>query len=56
MMMKINNNIVSVRLGFTYFAEIENFLLKILLIKVKVSWNSIVKFMNSIKKYSGSHE
>ena len=54
MMMKINNNIISVRLGFAYFAEIENFLLKILLIKVKVSWNSIVKLMNSTKKCSGA--
>ena len=45
-----------VRLGTTYLAEIENFLLKILLIKVKANWNSTVGLMNSTKKYSGTHE
>lgn len=43
-------------LRFVYFFEIENILLKVLLIKVKISCNSIVKFMNNIKKYSKVYE
>ena len=31
-----------------YFAESENFLLKVLYINIKVSWNSTVKSINSI--------
>ena len=39
-----------------YLAKIKIFLLKVLKIKVKVSWNSTVRFMNSTKKCSGTHE
>ena len=35
--------------GTTYLIKIENFLLKILLIKIKVSWNNTVRLINSIK-------
>ena len=43
-------------LGFTYFAKIEKFLLKVLQIKVKINWNNIVSPMNSTKNYNGTHE
>ena len=33
-----------------YFTEIEKLLLKVLYIKVKVSWNSTVGHINSAKK------
>ena len=39
-------------LDTTYFAEIEKLLLKVLYIKVQVSWNSKVWSMNSAKRYS----
>ena len=37
---------------YTYYIEIEIFLLKVLYIKVKVSRNSAVRSINSIKKCS----
>ena len=46
----------SVNLKSVYFAENENSLLKILLIKVKVNWNSIIRPINSIKKYNKTHK
>ena len=48
--------IIMVYLDTAYFAEIENFLLKILQIKVKVSWNSTVGHMNNVKKCSETHK
>ena len=48
--------IFKVCLGFAYFVETEIFLLKVLLIKIKVNWNNIVEPMNSTKKCSGIHE
>ena len=47
---------LKVCLGSVYFAETENFLLKVLKIKVKVSWNNTMRPMNSTKKCSGTHE
>ena len=49
-------NEVRVYLGSTYFAETENFLLNVLYIKAKISWNSTVRFINSTKKCSETHE
>ena len=43
-------------LGFAYFAETENFLLKECQIKVKISWNSTVRPINNTKKYSEAYE
>ena len=43
-------------LGSAYFTKIENFFLKILQIKVKVNWNSIVRLMNNTKKCSNVHK
>ena len=40
-------------MGSAYFIETENFLLKVLKTKVKVSWNSIVGLMNSSKSVMG---
>ena len=37
------------KLDITYFVEIEHLLLKVLYIKIKVSWNSTVRPMNSTK-------
>ena len=42
--------ILRVCLGIAYLVEIENFLLKTLQIKLKGSWNSTVRLMNSTKK------
>ena len=39
-----------------YFIEIKKLLLTVLKIEVKVSWNSTVKCINSIKKYSKDHK
>ena len=47
---------LSVCLGFTYFPEIEIFLLKILEIKIKVNQNSTVRPINSTKKCSETYE
>ena len=38
-----------VYLDTVYFAKIENLLLKVLQIKVKISWNSTMRLMNSTK-------
>ena len=46
--------ILKICLESTYFTEIEKILLKILYIRIKVNWNSIIRLMNSIKKYSGA--
>ena len=46
---KIINLILSVNLESTYLTEIENFLLKVLYIKLKVNWNNTMKLMNSNK-------
>ena len=43
-------------LDTVYFAKIENLLLKVLYIKKKISWNSTVGFINSTKKYNGTHK
>ena len=40
----------------TYLTKTENFLLKVLQIKVKTNWNNTVGLVNSTKKYSGTHE
>ena len=48
--------ILRVCLESAYFAKIENSFLKILQIKVKVNWNSIVGPMNSTKKCNETHE
>ena len=45
-----------VSLRSIYFAETEIFLLKVLYIKGKVSWNNIVRPMNSTKKYNETHK
>ena len=39
-----------------YFIEIEIFLLKVWQINIKVNWNSIIKFINSIEKCSRAHK
>ena len=43
-------------LNTAYFAETENLLLKVLYIKVKVSWNNIMRPINSTKKYNKTYE
>ena len=43
-------------LNTAYVAETKKLLLKVLLIKVKVSWNSIVRSINSAKKCSEVHK
>ena len=50
-------------LDTVYFIEIETLLLKVLLIKIKISWNSTMKLinntvrlMNSTKKYNAAYE
>ena len=48
--------ILEFRLRTAYLAEIENFLLKVLYIKLKGSWNSTIGLMNSTKKCNGTHE
>ena len=49
-------DIFRVRLEITYLFEIENFLMKILYIKLKSSWNGIVGPINSTKKCNGTYE
>ena len=49
-------DIFRVRLEITYLSEIENFLMKILYIKLKSSWNGIVGPINSTKKCNGTYE
>ena len=39
-----------------YFVEFKIFLLKGLLIEIKVIWNKTVKSMNSIKKYNKTYK
>ena len=51
-----SRNIFRVCLDTTYFAKIENLLLKVLYIKKKISWNSTVGFINSTKKCNGTHK
>ena len=53
---KKKNLKLKVCLRSAYFAKIENYFLKILQIKVKVNWNSIVRPMNSTKKCNETHE
>ena len=43
-------------LNIVYFAEIEKLLLKEPSIKIKISWNSKIEPMNSVKKYSKTHK
>ena len=43
-------------LDTVHFAKTEKLVLKVLYIKVKVSWNSMMRSINSIKKYSETHE
>ena len=45
-----------VRMETIYLIETEIFLMKILYIKIKISWNSIVKLINNTKKYSETYE
>ena len=45
-----------VRLGTSYLVEIKNFLLKVLYIKLKVSWNSTLGPINSTKNCNETHE
>ena len=49
-------DIFRVRLEITYVFEIENFLMKILYIKLKSSWNDTVGPINSTKKCNGTYE
>ena len=53
---RIQTNGLRVYLDTAYFVETEKLLLKVMYIKVKTSWNSTVKTMNSVKKCSGAHE
>ena len=46
------NTHLKVCLRSTYFVKIENFLLKVLKIKVKVNRNNTMRLINNIKKYS----
>ena len=46
----LSKHLYRVCLESVYFAKTENFLLKVLEKKVKVSWNSTVRPINSIKK------
>lgn len=39
-----------------YLAEIENFLLKISQIKLKINWNRSSEYINNIKKYNKTHK
>ena len=36
-----------------FLSKLKFFLIKVLYIKVKISWNNTVGLMNSIKKYNG---
>ena len=49
-------DIFRVGLEITYLSEIENFLMKILYIKLKSSWNGTVRFINSTKKCNEAYE
>ena len=49
-------DIFRVRLEITYLSEIENFLMKILYIKLKSSWNGTVGSINSTKKCNETYE
>ena len=50
---RIQTNGLKVCLDTAYFAETEKLLLKVVYIKVKISWNSTVRTMNSVQKCSG---
>ena len=43
-------------MGTVYLAEIENFLLKVLYIKLKDSWNSTIGPINNTKKCNGTYK
>ena len=46
-------NVISPKIYYLYFGiKTKSFLLNILQIKVNVSWNNIMRLINSIKKYS----
>ena len=47
---------LNVYLGFAYFTKTENFLLKVLYTKIKVSLNNLVGHMNNAKNYSRTYE
>ena len=49
-------DIFRVGLEITYLSEIENFLMKILYIKLKSSWNGTVRPINSTKKCNETYE
>ena len=47
-------NMLCVHLETTYLTEIKNILLKVLSIKLKTNWNSIIRPINSTKKWNGT--
>ena len=51
---KPQSNQYKVCLDTAYFAKTKNLLLKVLYIKIKISWNSTVGLMNSTKKMQWS--